>query len=86
MQYENWKNISRQIHWISVLSDMNEQEEKFEERFLKENDYRLIVDFNEVNLEFSGKQMEIGDIKYKKKKVLKQSTIDLKKKKDSDLF
>jgi hypothetical protein len=65
---------------------MNEQEEKFEERFLKENDYRLIVDFNEVNLEFSGKQMEIGDIKYKKKKVLKQSTIDLKKKKDSDLF
>ena len=58
MQYENWKNISRQIHWISVLSDMNEQEEKFEERFLKENDYRLIVDFNEVNLEFSGKQME----------------------------
>jgi hypothetical protein len=86
MQYENLKNTLPTIRWTSVLSDMNEQEEKFEERFLKENDYRLIVDFNELNLEFSGKQMDLGDIKYKKKKNLKKEVLNLKKKKDSDLF
>jgi hypothetical protein len=65
---------------------MNEQEEKFEESLSKENDYKLIVDFKDLNLHFPNKQMEIEDIKYKKKKVLKQSTVDLKKKKESDLF
>lgn len=87
MQYENSKNISRQIHWTSVLFDMFSESEKFEERLSKEGDYKLIFDFNDLNLNFSGKQMEIENIKYKKKKSLKKEVVNLKEKKnDSDLF
>ena len=87
MQYENSKNILPTIRWTSVLSDMNSESEKFEDRLSKEGNYKLIVDFNDLNLNFSSKQMEIENIKYKKKKSLKKEVINLKeKKKDSDLF
>jgi hypothetical protein len=66
---------------------MNDESEKFEERLSKEGNYKLIIDFNDLNLEFQSKQMEIDIIKYKKKKLLKKEVINLKeKKKDSDLF
>jgi hypothetical protein len=66
---------------------MNNESEKFEERLSKEGDYKLIVDFNDLNLIFSSKQMEIENIKYKKKKTLKKEVVNLKEKKnDSDLF
>jgi hypothetical protein len=65
---------------------MNEEQERFEEKLSKEGDFKLIVDFNDLNLSFSSKQMDFGDIKYKKKKIYKKETVDLKKKDSSNLF
>jgi hypothetical protein len=87
MQYENLKNILPTIRWTFEASKMQEESEKFEERLSKEGNYKLIVDFNDLNLEFQSKQMEVENIKYKKKKTLKKEVVNLKeKKKDTDLF
>ena len=62
---------------------MNEEQEKFDERFERPNNLKLLVDFE--SLESSEKeviknQMEIPIIKYKKKNILKIEEVDLRKK------
>jgi hypothetical protein len=63
---------------------MNEELDKFEDRITENGTGKLIIDFKEVDLEFQGKQFDIGVIKYKKpKKKLSQETINLKDKNKS---
>jgi hypothetical protein len=57
---------------------INEEQEKFDERFDKPHDIKLLVDFNPLNNEMVKNQMEIPVIKYKKKTILKKEEIDLR--------
>ena len=67
-----------------------EEQDKFDKRQEGPKDLKLLVDFKQLDVEFSGKQMELGSIKYKNKKVnkvLKKEIIDFKKKpKGNTLF
>jgi hypothetical protein len=67
-----------------------EEQEKFDQRQEGPKDLKLLLDFKQLDVEFSGKQMELGSIKYKNKKVnrnLKKEIIDFKKKpKGNTLF
>jgi hypothetical protein len=84
MQLKTTINTSQTTHWISDLSKMNEELDKFEDRITENGTGKLIIDFKEVDLEFQGKQFDIGVIKYKKpKKKLSQETINLKDKNKS---
>jgi hypothetical protein len=68
---------------------MNEELDKFEKVFDKQGDFKLIVDFRQLEIDFTGKQLEIEDIKYKTTKVnkdLKKEIVDLKNKSKSNLF
>jgi hypothetical protein len=60
-----------------------EEQDKFDQRQEGPKDLKLLLDFGKLDAEFSGKQMELGSIKYKSKKVnrnLKKEIIDFKKK------
>lgn len=67
-----------------------EEQDKFDKRQESPKDLKLIIDFSKLAAEFSGKQMELGSIKYKNKKVnrdLKKEIINFKKKpKGNTLF
>jgi hypothetical protein len=64
---------------------MNEELDNFHEKHEKEGNFKLIVDFKQLDVSFTGKQLEIENIKYKKKKKdLKKEVIDLKKSKNKD--
>lgn len=67
-----------------------EEQDKFDKRQEGPKDLKLLVDFKQLDVEFSGKQMELGSIKYKNKKVnrdLKKEIINFKKKpKGNTLF
>ena len=67
-----------------------EEQDKFDKRQEGPKDLKLLVDFKQLDVEFSGKQMELGSIKYKNKKVnrnLKKEIIDFRKKpKGNTLF
>jgi len=56
------------------------EQEKFLDQHKESKDLKLIVDFNQLDISFEGKQMEIGSIKYKKKKdkKLKKAIVNLK--------
>lgn len=58
---------------------INEEQEKFDERLEGPHDLKLIVDFESSDIEIKTNQMEIPDIKYKKRKTLKKEEVDLKK-------
>ena len=59
---------------------INEEQEKFDERFERPCDMKLIVDFEASEKEVIKNQMEIPVIKYKKKQILKKEEVDLRKK------
>jgi len=59
---------------------IDKEQEDFDKRIEDPKDLRLFVDFESTKLVAPINQMEIPVIKYKTKKVLKQSVIDLKKK------
>lgn len=67
-----------------------EEQDKFDKRQEGPKDLKLLVDFKQLDVEFTGKQMELGSIKYKNKKVnrdLKKEIINFKKKpKGNTLF
>lgn len=84
MQLKTTINTLQTTHSTYDLSKMNEELEKFEERITEKGTGKLIIDFKEIDLEFQGKQFDIGVIKYKKpKKKLSQETINLKDKNKS---
>ena len=58
----------------------DEEQDKFDARVEEPKDLKVFVDFESIVVEAPKNQMEIPVIKYKTKKVLKQSVIDLKKK------
>ena len=45
-----------------------EEQDKFDKRQEGPKDLKLLVDFKQLDVEFTGKQMELGSIKYKNKK------------------
>jgi hypothetical protein len=67
-----------------------EEQDKFDKRQEGPKDLKLLIDFKQLDVEFTGKQMELGSIKYKNKKVnrdLKKEIISFKKKpKGNTLF
>ena len=76
------KNTLQIIHSTLDLSNMiNEEQDKFDiASNPNKEDLKLLVDFNQIEAEFNGKQMEIGSIKYKGNKVnkgLKKEVIKL---------
>ena len=56
------------------------EQDKFDARINEPKDLKLFVDFDSIDVEAPKNQMEIPVIKYKTKKVLKQSITDLKQK------
>jgi hypothetical protein len=64
---------------------INEELDKFHEANISSieasKNYKLIVDFESGATSFEGKQMEIGNIKYKKRSKFVTKEIDLKRKK-----
>jgi len=73
----------------TIYSKINDEMDKFESHFKEPGESKLLVDFSGLNVEFTGKQMFIDNIKYKKvKKDLKKEVIDLKdrKKQSKNLF
>lgn len=90
MRLNTTENISQTTRSTFDLSRIMEEQEKFDNRQDEPKDLKLLVDFKQLDLEFSGKQMELGSIKYKTKKVnknLKKEIVDFKKKpKGNSLF
>ena len=84
------ENTLQITHSTYDLSRIMEEQDKFDKRQESPKDLKLIIDFSKLAAEFSGKQMELGSIKYKNKKVnkvLKKEIIDFKKKpKGNTLF
>ena len=69
----------------------NEEIEKFnsdQEDSLKERNLKLLIDFESEDKSLPKKQMEIGDIKYKKRKKISVKEIDLRnnKKTNNSIF
>ena len=63
---------------------MNEELDKFEQRIQDPGTGKVPIDFKQVDIEFKGKQIDLGSIKYKKpKKKLQKEVIDLKTKKST---
>jgi hypothetical protein len=63
---------------------MNEELDKFEKRIQDPSIGKVPIDFKQVDIEFNGKQIDLGSIKYKKKKrKLQKEVIDLKPKKSA---
>jgi hypothetical protein len=91
MQQENTTNILRQTRWILDQCKVEEELDKFDKRVAdSKGNFKLIVDFNQLEAEFKGKQIDIGSIKYKKKEKPKtKEVINFRKKKSknsNDLF
>ena len=63
---------------------INEEQDKFDARVEEPKDLKLFVDFDSIIVEAPKNQMEIPVIKYKTKKILKQSITDLKKKTNNE--
>lgn len=84
------ENTLQITHSTYDLSRIMEEQDKFDKRQEGPKDLKLLVDFKQLDVEFSGKQMELGSIKYKNKKVnrdLKKEIINFKKKpKGNTLF
>ena len=84
MQLKTTINTSQTTHWTLDQSRMNEELDKFESNISEIGTGKLIIDFKQLDIEFQGKQFDIGVIKYKKpKKKMSQETINLKDKKKS---
>ncbi len=64
-----------------MFDEINEELENFENRSDIPRDLRLLVDFNSLDISYERNQMEIPVIKYKKKKTLRGSIVDLKRRK-----
>jgi hypothetical protein len=65
----------------------NKEEEKFhsdQEDSLKERNLKLLIDFDSEDKSLPKKQMEIGDIKYKKRKKISVKEVDLRKNKKAN--
>jgi len=78
------KNTLQITHSTLDRSNMiNEEQDKFDiASNPNKGDLKLLVDFNQIEAEFNGKQMEIGSIKYKGNKVnrgLKKEVINFRK-------
>lgn len=75
---------------ISEMFEAMESElEKFHEESNRKKDLKLLVDFDSKEKAPEINQIEIGDIKYKKRKIKKKSIVDLKdrnKRDDNSLF
>ena len=84
------ENTLQITHSTFDLSRIMEEQEKFDQRQEGPKDLKMLLDFKQLDVEFSGKQMELGSIKYKTKKVnksLKKEIVDFKKKpKGNTLF
>lgn len=73
-------NTIQTTHWTYEAYNMiDEEQDKFDARFKEPKDLKLFVDFDSIVVEAPKNQMEIPFIKYKTKKILKQSITDLKK-------
>ena len=84
MQSETTINTLPTTRWTYDVYKMNEELDKFESQIKEPGTGKLIIDFKDIDIEFQGKQFDIGDIKYKKpKKKLKKAEIDLKNRKSS---
>lgn len=59
---------------------INEEQDKFDERFDKPKDLKLIIDFESSDIKPINNQMEIPSIKYKKRNSLKKKEVDLRNK------
>lgn len=90
MPLNTTENTLQITHSTFDLSRIMEEQEKFDQRQEGPKDLKLLLDFKQLDVEFSGKQMELGSIKYKTKKVnknLKKEIVDFKKKpKGNTLF
>lgn len=91
MQQETTINTSRIIRWTLDQCKVEEELDKFDKRVSEsKGNFKLIVDFNQLEVEFKGKQIDIGSIKYKKKEKPKtKEVINFRKKKSknsNDLF
>ncbi len=68
---------------------MESELEKFHEESNKKKDLKLLIDFEPTEKSHEINQIEIGDIKYKERKIKKKSIVDLKdrnKKDNNSLF
>ena len=59
---------------------IEDEQDKFDARIEEPKDLKLIIDFESIQIEAPKNQMEIPVIKYKTKKILKQSVVDIKNK------
>lgn len=66
-----------------MFNEINEELENFENQSNIPRDLRLFVDFDSLNISYERNQMEIPIIKYKRKKILRGSTVDLGKRKSN---
>ena len=74
-------NTIQTTHWTYEAYKMIEDEQdKFDARIEEPKDLKLIIDFESIQIEAPKNQMEIPVIKYKTKKILKQSVVDIKNK------
>ena len=74
-------NTIQTIRWTSEVYNMiDTEQDKFDARINEPKDLKLFIDFESIDIEAPKNQMEIPVIKYKTKKLLKQSITDLKQK------
>ena len=80
-------NISPSILSTFDQFKMEEELEKFQFEFKETGTLKMVVDFSAIELAFEKKQMEIGDIKYKKPKTNLKKVVDpIRKSKSKNLF
>ena len=80
-------STSPTIHSTFDLFKMEEELEKFQFEFKETGTLKMVVDFSVIELAFEKKQMEIGDIKYKKPKTNLKKIVDpIRKSKSKNLF
>ena len=80
-------STSPTIHSTFDLFKMEEELEKFQFEFKETGTLKMVVDFSSIELAFEKKQMEIGDIKYKKPKTNLKKIVDpIRKSKSKNLF
>jgi len=89
MQLKTLIDTTQKIHLTSEMFDEIDSElEEFNRRSEKSKDLKFIIDFDLSKISYAKNQMDIPVIKYKKKKSLKGSVVDLKKRKpkNNELF
>ncbi len=89
MQLKTLIDTTQKIHLtFEMFDEIDNELEEFRRRSEKTKDLKFVVDFDMSKISYEKNQMEISVIKYKKKKTLRGSVVDLKKRKskNNELF